>query len=108
MQIYKNGCRSPFLYIETIRLWRKNPELLKTMDVFEIHALYYGAMNGLVGEELAEWICALAPGRNSSTACIKGDARKAFYESIDEGDADCVCCLLIKGNVRGKRELFVV
>ena len=59
---YKNGCRSPFLYIETIRLFGKNPELLKTMDVFEIHALYYGAMNGLVGEELAERICALAPG----------------------------------------------
>ena len=59
---YKNGCRSPFLYIETVRLFGKNPELLKTMDAFEIHALYYGVMNGLVGQELAERICALAPG----------------------------------------------
>lgn len=59
---YKNGCRSPFLYIETVRLFEKNPEFLKTMDAFEIHALYYGVMNGLVGQELAERICALAPG----------------------------------------------
>lgn len=27
---YKNGCRSPFLYIETVRLFEKNPEFLKT------------------------------------------------------------------------------
>ncbi len=67
---YKNGCRSPFLYIETVRLFGKNPELLKTMDAFEIHALYYGVMNGLVGQELAERICALAREQSSSTACI--------------------------------------
>ena len=79
---YKNGCRSPFLYIETVRLFGKNPELLKTMDAFEIHALYYGVMNGLVGQELAERIGVTKSNihnilsarwrreRSSSTACI--------------------------------------
>ena len=99
---YKNGCRSPFLYIETIRLFGKNPELLKTMDVFEIHALYYGAMNGLVGEELAERICALAPGAKFFHRLYYRLLAKLYEKYPTKEMLTAVCCLLIKGNVRGK------
>ena len=99
---YKNGCRSPFLYIETIRLFGKNPELLKTMDVFEIHALDYGAMNGLVGEELAERICALAPGAKFFHRLYYRLLAKLYEKYPTKEMLTAVCCLLIKGNVRGK------
>ena len=39
---YRNGCHSPFLYIEACRLLEKDPALLVNMEPFEIHALYYG------------------------------------------------------------------
>ena len=61
-QQYKNGCHSPFLYIETCKLLEKRPELLSSMDAFEIHALYYGAKNGMIGETLAAMIASLASG----------------------------------------------
>ena len=99
---YKNGCRSPFLYIETVRLFGKNPELLKTMDAFEIHALYYGVMNGLVGQELAERICALAPGAKFFHRLYYRLLAKLCEKYPTKDMLTAVCCLLIKGNVRGK------
>ena len=99
---YKNGCRSPFLYIETVRLFGKNPELLKTMDAFEIHALYYGVMNGLVGQELAERICALAPGAKFFHRLYYRLLAKLYEKYPTKDMLTAVCCLLIKGNVRGK------
>ena len=47
---YRNGCHSPFLYIEACRLLEKDPALLVNMEPFEIHALYYGVTHGMIGE----------------------------------------------------------
>ena len=85
-----------------MRLFGKNPELLKTMDAFEIHALYYGVMNGLVGQELAERICALAPGAKFFHRLYYRLLAKLYEKYPTKDMLTAVCCLLIKGNVRGK------
>ena len=46
---YAGGCRSPFLYLEACLLLEKKPELLKTIDNFELHVLYYGARKKMIG-----------------------------------------------------------
>ena len=59
---YRNGCHSPFLYIEACRLLEKDPALLVNMEPFEIHALYYGVTHGMIGEALALRAASLASG----------------------------------------------
>lgn len=99
-QQYKNGCCSPFLYIETCRLLEAHPELLTTMDAFEIHVLYFGAKNGMIGETLAGVIAALASGSKFfhkiyyKLLCL-------LYERFPSKEMlTAVCCLLIKGNIK--------
>ena len=97
---YRNGCHSPFLYIEACRLLEKDPALLVNMEPFEIHALYYGVTHGMIGEALALRAASLASG-------VKFFHRlyyrllAALYEKYPEKEIlTAVCCLLIKGNMR--------
>lgn len=69
---YRNGCHSPFLYIEACRLLEKDPALLVNMEPFEIHALYYGVTHGMIGEALALRAASLASGAKFSTGFTTG------------------------------------
>lgn len=99
---YRNGCHSPFLYIAACRLLENHPELLKSMDTFEIHVLYYGANHGLIGEVLAEKAALLASGAKFFHR-LYYRALTALYEKFPGKDMlTAICCLLIKGNVRSE------
>ena len=99
---FAGGCHSPFLYLETCRLLEMKPELLRTMDSFEIHVLHYGAKKKLVGKELAVRAASLAPGTRFFHRLFY-QALARLYESYpDQELLTAVCCLLIKGNVRGE------
>ncbi len=53
-QMYQNGCRSPFVYLECLRVLDKEPELLKNAGRLELQALYFGAKKGFVSQNLAK------------------------------------------------------
>ena len=59
---YAGGCRSPVLIFEACLLLEKKPELLKTIDNFELHVLYYGARKKMIGKDTAMRAALLAPG----------------------------------------------
>lgn len=100
---YKNGCFSPFLYIEACKLLEKNPEILKTMDDFSMHALYYGACHGMIGETLTARIASLASGAKFYHR-LYYRMLTALYERFSTTEVlSAVCCLLIKGNVRSEK-----
>lgn len=101
-QQYKNGCHSPFLYIETCKLLEAHPELLNAMDTFEIHALYYGAQNGMIGEQLAAQIAAQAPGAKFYHR-LYYKLLITLYERFPTKEMlTAICCLLIKGNKKSE------
>lgn len=100
---FKNGCHSPFLYIETCRLLDENPELLTSMDAFEIHALYYGAGHGMVGEALALRATALASGAKFFHRLYYRTMTMLYDRFPSKEMLTAVCCLLIKGNVRSEK-----
>ena len=52
-QEFKDGCHSPFLYLECQNLHEKEPGFLKNMARFELYALYFGAKRGMVSRDLA-------------------------------------------------------
>ena len=97
---YRNGCHSPFLYIEACRLLEKDPALLVNMEPFEIHALYYGVTHGMIGEALALRAASLASGATFFHR-LYYRLLAALYEKYPEKEIlTAVCCLLIKGNMR--------
>lgn len=99
-QQYKNGCHSPFLYIETCKLLEERPELLRSMDAFEIHALYYGVKKGMVGEKLAAAIAALAPAAKFFHRLYYRLLVTLYEKYPTKNILTAICCLLIKGNVK--------
>ena len=99
---YAGGCRSPFLYLEACLLLEKKPELLKTIDNFELHVLYYGARKKMLGKDTAMRAALLAPGIRFYHR-LYYRAMELLYKSYPEKELlSAVCCLLIKGNVRGE------
>ena len=102
-QQYKNGCHSPFLYIETCRLLEAHPELLSSMDAFEIHALYYGANRGMIGEALATRIASLASGAKFFHRLYYRMLCTLYERFPTKEMLSAVCCLLIKGNVKNEK-----
>ena len=97
---YRNGCHSPFLYIEACRLLEKDPALLVNMEPFEIHVLYYGVTHGMIGEALALRAASLASGAKFFHR-LYYRLLASLYEKYPEKEIlTAVCCLLIKGNMR--------
>lgn len=105
-QQYRNGCCSPFLYIETCKLLDRNPALLSAMDAFEIHALYYGANNGMIGEQLASEIASLASGAKFFHRLYYRILTTLYERFPTKEMLAAVCCLLIKGNVRNEQSFL--
>lgn len=100
---YLNGCHSPFLYLEACRLFTNVPELLRTLDTFELHAIYCGAKRGLIEESLALKIAGLAMNvRNYRRLYCR--LLILLYQTYERTEfLSAICCMLIKGNCRGTR-----
>ena len=100
---FSDGCHSPFLYVECLKVLGEHPEFMKNISAFEVHALNFGAKKGMVSRELA---LAAADTLNASRG-YKGLYLKlltSFYESYPEPEIlSAVCGMLIKGNLRGSR-----
>lgn len=99
-QQYKNGCHSPFLYIEACRLLDAHPEFLHSMDAFEIHALYYGAKHGMIGERLAEETAALAVSAKFFHRLYEKLLVTLYEKYPTKNMLTAICCLFIKGSVK--------
>ncbi len=102
---YRMGCHSPLLYILACRMFERDPELLQTVDAFEMHCFYYGARHGLMGRELALKLASMAPSARFFHR-LHYRTMAMLYDVYPEKEIlSAVCCLLIKGNCR-KEECF--
>lgn len=97
------GCHSPFLYMECLKLFEEDPDLLKQLSAFGVHALHFGAKKGMVSREMA----ILAAGiLNTSRGYRPLYVRilTCFYETYPEPEIlSALCSMLMKGNLRGSR-----
>lgn len=102
-QEFKDGCHSPFLYVECLKLLEKEPGFLRNMARFELHALYFGAKRGMMSRELA---LAAARALNSAKGFKELYLKLlcTLYEKYPEQEIlSSVCSMMIKGNCRGNR-----
>ena len=98
---FRTGCRSPYLYLGACRLLNDSPELLRVLEEFEIHSLWFGAKHHMVTEKLAKAASILAiQAKKCRGLCLR------FLMKLYE-DYPCreiltgICALLIRENRRG-------
>ena len=102
-QEFKDGCRSPFLYIECLRLLEKNPELLRSVSGLEAQALFLGSRRGMLSRELALFAARLT----GNTRVFKKLYLRLLlniYDKFSETEVlTALCAMLIRGDCRGSR-----
>lgn len=105
-QEFKDGCRSPFLYMVCLKLLEAEPELLRSLSGLELQALYFGAKRGM-----------LSPGLSLYTARMAGSARSfkelylsllgKIYETYPEVEVlSAILAVLIRGDCRNTQFFF--
>lgn len=102
-QEFKDGCHSPFLYVECLKLLEKEPGFLRNMARFELHALHFGSKRGMMSRELA---LAAAKALNSAKGFKELYLKLlcTLYEKYPEQEIlSSICSMMIKGNCRGNR-----
>lgn len=102
-QEFKDGCRSPFLYVECLRLLKKEPGFLKNMDGFELHALYFGARNGMIDKGLALAAAKALNGVRSFKRLYLKLLCNLYGQCPDQEILTAICSMMIKGDCRGSR-----
>lgn len=100
---FKDGCHSPFLYMEALKLIKAEPGMLRSMEGFELQVLYFGAKRGMIDEEMALTVAKLANGlKHFNRLCYR--LLKLLYELYPRKELlSAICCLLIKGECRGSQ-----
>ncbi|MCD8077955.1 MAG: DUF5717 family protein [Lachnospiraceae bacterium] len=103
---YRDGCRSPFLYLEACRIYNRHPDILKKLEHFELQTLTFGARQGILTRETALYLATLvAQERNYRPAFHRLLAR--LYDTYQDDEIlEAVCALLIRGD-RREAEDFV-
>lgn len=100
---FREGCASPFLYLEACRILAEEPGFFRGIEPFESHALYFGAKRGLISEETALAAArAMDGGKEFWPFGLKLlTALYGLYQ--EERILSAVCAMLIRGDCRGSR-----
>ncbi|MCI8514567.1 MAG: hypothetical protein HFI93_08100 [Lachnospiraceae bacterium] len=97
---YRQGSRSPFLYLEGCRILNETPELLRVMEGFELQILVFGARRDLVNEKLAKKAAALAQ-QEKGFRPLYYRMLAGLYETYPNVEVlGGICSLLMKGDKR--------
>lgn len=102
-QEFKEGCHSPFLYAEGLKLLERQPGLLEDFGSFELHALYFGARRGVISRELALETARVLDGRRSFRGLYLKLLQALYQTYPDNSLLTSLCAMMIKGNLREKK-----
>lgn len=99
-ELFRKGCRSPFLYVQAFKLYEREPLLLKKVENFELQVLLFAARRELIEQELALKVAELAG--------VAKHYHKLYYRILvmlhetypEKALLGAVCCMLIKGDCR--------
>lgn len=99
---FQDGCTSPFLYVECVRILEERPDLLKSISPFMVQVLHFAVKHGILSQALSQ---AAAKAWNTSRSYKPLYLRlfAAIYQSCPEPELlFAICSMLIKGNLRGE------
>lgn len=97
---FEDGCRSPFLYAEALKIYEANPQLLKNMGNFALQVMIFAFRRDLLGRELAIRAAELA-GTDRHFRRLYCRLLTGLYEKYPEKPfLSAVCSMLIRGDCR--------
>lgn len=96
---FRQGCKSPVLYLEAWNLIAANPALLMRLESFELQVLYYAARKEILTPEVIIQIVYLAQKMKTYSARLFAILRACYRVTPGNEVLQTICTLLIKGNI---------
>ncbi|WP_026509657.1 DUF5717 family protein [Butyrivibrio sp. LC3010] len=97
-QQFKDGCRSPILFIESLNILTDSPTMLSRMGEFELQTLQYGAKKGILQSPLIDQVVYLGSRERTYNEKLCKILMECYKLREDNESLEAVCSLLIKGN----------
>lgn len=100
---FQDGCTSPFLYAEAVKLLEARPALLKSMSPFLVQVLHFAVRHRMLNRLLSQAAArALNAARGYKPLYLRLFA--SIYRSCPDPELlFAICSMLIKGNLRGEQ-----
>lgn len=96
---FKQGCKSPVIYIEAWNLLLANPALLMRLDAFELQVLSYAAKRELLSAGVIEQVVYLAQKQKNYAGRLFFILKECYRVMPGDEVLQAICTLLIKGNI---------
>jgi len=103
---YEIGCRSPFLYIEALRVLSKNGGLLRKINPFYMQVLIFAKRNELFTEEIAARAAYISGYVKVFSPMLYEIMAYAYKQYPSKELLDAICKFIMKGNPE-KKEYFI-
>lgn len=101
--LFKNGCRSPFLYATALKLYRRNPGMMVSMGAFELQVMVFAARKGILEAELARRAAELAGVSRQYHRLYEKLLIHLYQQFQDKEFLSPACGMMIRGDCRQKR-----
>lgn len=99
-EFYQEGCRSPYLYLEAVKVLNRIPERMERLGEFELQLLWFGARHGYVEKPLMHRTAELTL-REKTFRPVLYLTLQRFYETAPTNEiVYAVCAILIRGDRR--------
>lgn len=102
-QEFKDGCRSPFLYLECLKLLDKEPTLIRNFAGITLQALYFGARRKCLSKESAHLAAEFVINIKTYKPLYLRLLLLIYKEYSDEEILTAVCSMMIRGDLRGEQ-----
>lgn len=102
---YKEGMRSPVLYLEACIILNEQPLLLRVLNDFEIQVLLYGCKEGMIEEKLLKHAAELAVLTEGRAGLLYRLLTRLYEESPDKEVLEAICSMLIRNGMTGPKYL---
>lgn len=100
-QLYAEGCHSPFLYVEAYKVFNRLPDMLRSIDGFELQVLYFCTRKDMIEESLALRVAKLAANVKRYNRLIYRLLVRLYEKYPCNALLEAVCGMLIRGDCRG-------
>ncbi len=93
---YRNGCRSPIMYVEAYQYYVNNPVTLNRLNEFEIQILTWAARNGLMNNELCKQVLYLCARTKEFSEGLLRLLIRIYRINEDPDVVSAICSMLIR------------
>lgn len=101
----ENGCLSPVMYVEIVKILNDNPSLLTNLEGSVVHALVYGARKGLMTPELERQVAIQSSRLKDFDPSVLRLLINNYDNSSMSDTLQAICIALMRGNKVGPEYL---